>query len=65
MSSAEERHRIILEKLNEIGTVQVTDLVSIFQVSEMTIRRDLDQLEHKGLLRRVHGGAVSDLGRSF
>jgi DeoR/GlpR family transcriptional regulator of sugar metabolism len=45
--------------------VQVTDLVSQFDVSEMTIRRDLDVLERKGLLRRVHGGAVSDWGRSY
>ncbi|MBC8508262.1 MAG: DeoR/GlpR transcriptional regulator [Anaerolineales bacterium] len=47
------------------GSVLVTDLVSKFDVSEMTVRRDLDLLERKGLLRRVHGGAISDLGRSY
>jgi len=62
---SEERHQIILDILESQGSVQVTDLVSQFDVSEMTIRRDLAVLERKGLLRRVHGGAVSDLGRSY
>jgi len=62
---SEERHQIILNILENQGSVQVTDLVSQFDVSEMTIRRDLDVLERKGLLRRVHGGAVTDWGRSF
>jgi DeoR/GlpR family transcriptional regulator of sugar metabolism len=62
---SEERHQIILNILENQGSVLVTDLVSQFEVSEMTIRRDLDVLERKGLLRRVHGGAVSDRGRSY
>jgi DeoR/GlpR family transcriptional regulator of sugar metabolism len=62
---SEERHQIILHILENQGAVQVTDLVEQFDVSEMTIRRDLDVLERKGLLRRVHGGAVSDRGRSY
>ena len=62
---SEERHQIILNILENQGSVLVTDLVSQFDVSEMTIRRDLDVLERKGLLRRVHGGAVSDRGRSY
>lgn len=37
----------------------------MFAVSEMTIRRDLDVLQRQGLLRRVHGGAVSNRGRSY
>jgi DeoR/GlpR family transcriptional regulator of sugar metabolism len=60
-----DRQQAILELLDENGSIQVTDLVSRFAVSEMTVRRDLDALEHKGLLRRVHGGAVSDHGRSY
>jgi DeoR/GlpR family transcriptional regulator of sugar metabolism len=31
----------------------------------MTIRRDLDFLERRGYLRRVHGGAITDRGRSY
>jgi len=62
---ATERQQLILDLLAERGSVIVTDLVARFDVSEMTIRRDLDLLERKGLLRRVHGGAVLDRGRSY
>ncbi len=37
--------------------VSVAELKQIFDVSEITIRRDLDNLEHEGFLHRVHGGA--------
>lgn len=59
------RHKTIIEKLEGNGTVTVADLVKQFDVSEMTIRRDLDILENRGLLKRVHGGAVSQRGRSY
>ncbi len=60
-----ERQQIILELLSEKGAVTVGDLVERFNVSEMTIRRDLFLLERKRLLRRVRGGAVSDRGRAY
>lgn len=59
------RHQKIINHLENQGSVTVSDLVKEFGVSEMTIRRDLDILENKGLLRRVHGGAVSRRGRSY
>ena len=62
---SEERHQTILQLLDSHGSISVTDLVDRFSVSEMTARRDLDALERKGLLRRVHGGAVSARGRSY
>jgi DeoR/GlpR family transcriptional regulator of sugar metabolism len=62
---SEERRRAILDLLDTKGTVSVTELRSRFDVSEMTIRRDLDDLDNRGLLQRVHGGAVSALGRSY
>jgi DeoR/GlpR family transcriptional regulator of sugar metabolism len=62
---SEERHQVILDLLEESGSVTVNEMVERFGVSEMTIRRDLDILEKKGLLRRVHGGAVLDRGRSY
>jgi len=62
---SEERHQIILGLLDSHGSVTVADLVARFNVSEMTVRRDLDALERKGLLRRVHGGAVSTRGRNY
>jgi len=60
-----ERQQSILDMLDKNHSIQVTDLVDLFDVSEMTIRRDLDMLERRGLLRRVHGGAVSNRGRSY
>ncbi|RJL23176.1 DeoR/GlpR family DNA-binding transcription regulator [Bailinhaonella thermotolerans] len=55
---AEERHNVILHLLNSHGQVTIADLSVRFAVSEMTVRRDLDQLAAKGALRRTHGGAA-------
>lgn len=63
--SLEQRRRTILERLDSKGAVLVAELGAQFGVSEMTIRRDLDELERQGLLQRVHGGAVSSRGRSY
>jgi len=60
-----ERQQAIIDLVDKNDFIQVADLVKQFDVSEMTIRRDLDILERKGLLRRVHGGAVSAHGRSY
>jgi DeoR/GlpR family transcriptional regulator of sugar metabolism len=60
-----ERQSQILEIIQRDGNTTVSDLAERFEVSEMTIRRDLRDLDQQGLLRRVHGGAVSDLGRSY
>lgn len=53
------RFTAILTALQQSGRVQVEILSERLEVSVVTIRRDLDALEKKGLLRRVHGGAVS------
>ncbi len=60
-----ERQRAILDMLDARNSLTVSELVAQFGVSEMTIRRDLSLLERKGLLRRVHGGAISARGRAF
>jgi DeoR/GlpR family transcriptional regulator of sugar metabolism len=60
-----ERRGEILETLREEGKVAVPELCERFHVSEMTIRRDLRDLDREGLLRRVHGGAIFSLGRSY
>lgn len=60
-----ERHRLMIEALERDGRLVVGNLVERFEVSEMTIRRDLSDLEQQGLLRRVHGGAIRDLGRNY
>ena len=53
-----ERQQRILEILSQEFTARSSSLSEIFGVSEMTIRRDLDILEQKGVLERTHGGAV-------
>lgn len=53
-----ERQRRILELLREHLVVRVSALSEQLGVSEVTIRRDLETLERRGLLERTHGGAV-------
>jgi DeoR family transcriptional regulator of aga operon len=53
------RFTTILGALQQTGRVSVDTLSEQLKVSVVTIRRDLDVLEQKGLLRRTHGGAVS------
>jgi len=53
-----QRHRLILDLLYEQGSVRVSELSGKFAVSEMTLRRDLLELEERGLLQRIHGGAT-------
>ncbi len=54
-----KRREKILEILNETGQVKVADLSRDFGISSITIRSDLADLEDKGLLFRVHGGAIN------
>jgi len=55
----QQRVQFILTSLQDTGSVVVEDLAEQLKVSVVTVRRDLDQLEQQGLLRRTHGGAVS------
>ena len=55
----EERLQIILDMVNRESAVQIGDLAEILQVSESTVRRDIDLLDESGSLKRVFGGAVS------
>jgi DeoR/GlpR family transcriptional regulator of sugar metabolism len=54
----EERQHAIMERLGQAGKVVVTDLMDRFNVSEDTVRRDLNDLAALGMLQRVHGGAL-------
>ncbi|MFB8148137.1 DeoR/GlpR family DNA-binding transcription regulator [Microbacterium sp. NPDC056003] len=56
---ATERQEQIERLLQTDGRVSVVELAGLFDVTTETVRRDLDQLEAAGALRRVHGGAVS------
>ncbi len=54
----EERRSRIVEILRNSGKVTVSNLAKEFNVSEVTIRKDLDVLEKEGKLLRTHGGAI-------
>lgn len=54
-----ERYEWIVQLVNDRGSIRVSELSELCQVTEETIRRDLDRLEAAGRLRRSHGGAVS------
>lgn len=61
----DERRKSILEMLKSRGKIKVIDLSRYFDISEVTIRSDLDELERQGLLERVHGGAISTYRNYF
>ena len=63
--TADERQQHILDRLMENGTVDVGSLSDAFDVSRMTIHRDLDQLEEQNLLRKVRGGATIESSLLF
>jgi DeoR/GlpR family transcriptional regulator of sugar metabolism len=57
-----ERHERILAEMNATARLRVGDLAADLQVSTETIRRDLYELEERGLINRTYGGAVKPFG---
>lgn len=55
---ADHRQELIMTALSARGECRTNQLAAQLRTSEMTLRRDLAELEKRGLLRRVHGGAV-------
>ena len=60
MKNLTERHQFILDRLQTDQFIQVVDLCEELRVSPVTIRKDLQLLENKGLLFRTHGGATQN-----
>ncbi|MCH6257451.1 DeoR/GlpR family DNA-binding transcription regulator [Puniceicoccaceae bacterium K14] len=56
---AANRHQIILDLIESQGSVRTVDLADKLNVTDETIRRDLEKLEQDSLLQRTHGGAVT------
>lgn len=52
------RHNRLIDLLRRNGQMTVAEMVEQLSVSRDTIRRDLDQLESRGLILRTHGGAI-------
>lgn len=63
--ATEERLTHLAARLAEHGSVTITDAAGELDVSEMTIRRDLAELEERGVARRVRGGAMALGPQSF
>ncbi len=57
---AEERKQLIVELVNRQVKTTVAELCDEFKVSPATVRNDLRELEFAGLLKRTHGGAISN-----
>mgnify|MGYP000907332142 CR=1 FL=1 len=55
---AKERRNEILAQLKDAGRVIVADLSKKYEVTEETIRRDLEKIENDGFAERTYGGAV-------
>jgi DeoR family fructose operon transcriptional repressor len=55
---AVKRQELILRQLERERTVRVAELSAMLGVTEKTVREDLEKLEEKGLLKRIHGGAI-------
>jgi DeoR family galactitol utilization operon repressor len=61
VSELNEREKVILNKLSSDGSVLVADLAKDMSLSEVTIRNDLKNLELKGWINRVRGGAAPSI----
>src|SRR5919106_4350379 len=57
-SSERDRQHEVMRLLEDAGRVSVPELAERFGVSLVTVRKDLERLERRRLLRRVRGGAV-------
>lgn len=58
---AAQRHTLILQEVKQRNAARISELASVLEVSEMTVRRDIEVLAEQGLLEKVHGGATAVL----
>jgi len=61
----EERQKLIIDKLNRDQKINLVELSELVGVSYDSIRRDVIELEDKGFLKKVHGGAVANSYLSY
>ncbi len=61
-----DRQEKILQYIRQHGSCQIKTLAALLDVSEATVRRDLDDMDSAGYLKRTHGGAIyNNMGTSF
>lgn len=56
---APQRQTLILQEVSRSGAARISELAAVLDVSEMTVRRDIDILAENGQIEKVHGGAVA------
>src|SRR5665647_649322 len=61
---AQQRQEAILREVERAGGARISELVDLLDVSDMTVRRDIEALAVNGLVMKVHGGATAVVGRS-
>lgn len=59
---ASERILFIMQRINDLGVVNLKDVATQLGISETTVRRDFEKLEKQGKLKRVQGGATTSGG---
>ena len=57
---AAQRKKRILEEVGSLGATRISDLAAALEVSEVTIRRDVEALAEQGLVDKVHGGVTAN-----
>lgn len=60
-----ERLSEITRLVNKKGTIRIAEIVELLNVTDMTVRRDLIELEEQGVLTKIHGGARSNKAFQF
>lgn len=55
----EERREYIINQIKKTGSINAIDIAKTLEVSETTIRRDLNRLAKKNMVRRTYGGAMA------
>ena len=58
MTSTIDREKKILEHLQKQGSASIQELMEVFNVSNMTIHRELNKLAEAGLIQKKHGGLL-------
>lgn len=58
MTSSIDREKKILELLQKQGSASIQELMETFNVSNMTIHRELNKLANSGLIQKKHGGIL-------